>query len=109
MDNTIPFHPATIAKTFSEHIHSGTFGLKESDASSVLEFLYRAYADIQGRDPKEIDQGFMDLDTHLSKFSFDENNEVFAIVCTLCDAYEKRAFMDAIQIGAYLIMELQGN
>ena len=75
----------------------------------MLEFLYRAYADIQGRDPKEIDQGFMDLDTHLSKFSFDENNEVFAIVCTLCDAYEKRAFMDAIQIGAYLIMELQGN
>ena len=51
----------------------------------------------------------MDLDAHLSKFSFDENNEVFAIVCTLCDAYEKRAFMDAIQIGAHLIMELQGN
>ena len=62
-----------------------------------------------GRDPKEIDQVFMDLDTHLSRFSFDENNDVFAIVCTLCDAYEKRAFMDAIQIGAYLIMELQGN
>ena len=109
MYNTFPFHPATIAKAFSEHIQSGAFPLKNTDAASVLEFLYRAYADIQGRDPKEIDQGFMDLDTHLSKLSFDENNEVFAIVCTLCDAYEKRAFMDAIQIGAYLIMELQGN
>ena len=58
---------------------------------------------------KEIDQGFIDLDRHLSKFSLEENNETFGIVCKLCDAYEKRAFMDAIQIGVYLMMELQGK
>lgn len=109
MENMFPFEPATIAKTFSEHIHSGAFSLKNSDATSVLEFLYIAYTDVQGRDPKEIDQGFLDLDSHLSKFSLEENNETFGIVCKLCDAYEKRAFMDAIQIGAYLMMELPGK
>ena len=109
MENTFPFEPATIAKAFSEHIHTGAFSLKSSDAASVLEFLYIAYADVQDRDPKEIDQGFIDLDRHLSKFSLEENNETFGIVCKLCDAYEKRAFMDAIQIGAYLMMELQGK
>ena len=109
MDTTFPYKPAKIAKAFSERIHSGVFSLKSSDAASVLEFLYMAYADVQGRDPKEIDQGFLDLDTHLSKFSLDENNETFSIVCKLCDAYEKRAFMDAIQIGAYLMMELQAQ
>ena len=109
MDTTFPYKPAKIAKDFSQRIHSGVFPLKNSDAESVLEFLYMAYADVQGRDPKEIDQGFMDLDTHLSKFSLEENNETFGIVCKLCDAYEKRAFMDAIQIGAYLMMELQAQ
>ena len=109
MDTIFPYKPAKIAKDFSQRIHSGVFSLKNSDAESVLEFLYMAYADVQGRDPKEIDQGFLDLDTHLSKFSLDENNETFSIVCKLCDAYEKRAFMDAIQIGAYLMMELQAQ
>ena len=109
MDTTFPYKPSKIAKDFSQRIHSGVVSLKNSDAESVLEFLYMAYADVQGRDPKEIDQGFMDLDTHLSKFSLEENNETFGIVCKLCDAYEKRAFMDAIQIGAYLMMELQAQ
>jgi hypothetical protein len=68
-----------------------------------------AYADVQDRDPKEIDQGFLDLDTHLSKFSLEANNETFGIVCKLCEAYEKRAFIDAIQIGAYLMIELQAQ
>ena len=63
-----------------------------------------------GRDPKEIDQGFINLENHLSKaVSLEENNEIFSIVCRLCDAYEKRAFLDAIQIGAYLMLELQAN
>ena len=109
METTFPYQPAKIAKDFSDRIHAGGFGLKNSDADSVLSFLHMAYADVQGRDPKEIDQGFLDLDTHLSKFSLDENNETFGIVCKLCDAYEKRAFIDAIQIGAYLIMELQAQ
>lgn len=107
MKNTFPYQPATIAKAFSERIYSGAFDLKNCDASSVVELLYMAYTDIQSRDPKEIDQGFIDLDTHLSKFSLEENNEVFGIVCKLCDAYEKRAFMDAFQIGAHLMLELQ--
>ena len=107
MDTTFSYHPSKIAMEFSERIHAGSFGLKKSDASSVLEFLYITYADVQSRDPKEIDQGFLDLDDHLSGVTLEENNEIFGIVCRLCDAYEKRAFIDAIQIGAYLMLELQ--
>ena len=110
MDVTFPYQPAKIAKDFSDRIHTGAFSLKNSDAASVLEFLYIAYTDVQGRDPKEIDRGFIELDNHLSKaVSLEENNEIFSIVCSLCDAYEKRAFLDAIQIGAYLMLELQAN
>ena len=106
MYNTFPFHPATIAKAFSEH---GAFPLKNTDAASVLEFLHVAYADVQGRDPLEIEQGFVNLDNHLEGLSLDENNKIFNIVCGLCNAYEKRAFIDAIQIGAYLMMEVQAK
>lgn len=110
MDTTFPYKPPKIAKDFSKRIHSGVFSLKNTEAASVLEFLYIAYTDIQGRGPKEIDQGFVALEDHLSKaVSLEENNEIFGIVCGLCDAYEKRAFMDAVQIGAYLILELQGK
>ena len=110
MDVTFPYQPANIAKDFSDRIHAGSFGLKNTDATSVLEFLYIAYTDVQDRDPKEIDRGFIDLDNHLSRaVSLEENNEIFSIVCRLCDAYEKRAFIDAIQIGAYLMLELQAN
>ncbi len=109
MDITFPYKPATIAKTLYERIHSGVFCLKNTDTASVLEFLYIAYTDVQGRDPEEIDQGVIDLDDHLEDIDLDKNNEIFATVCKLCSAYEKRAFMDAIQIGASLMLELQGN
>lgn len=110
MESTFSYQPATIAKTFYEKIRAGSFALKNTDAASVLEFLYIAYTDVQGRDPKEIDEGFITLDNHLSNVvSLEENNEIFRIVCSLCDAYEKRAFTDAIQIGAHLILELQSD
>ena len=109
MDTTFPYKPPKIAKDFSKRIYSGVFSLKNSDAESVLELLYMAYADVQGRDSEEIDTGFIRLDALLNKLTLDENNAVFETVCDLCDAYEKRAFIDAIQIGAYLILELQSN
>ena len=109
MNYTFPFKSSSIAKAFSEHVHTGKFQLKGVDAASVLELLYDAYSDVQGHDPAEIDNGFINLENHLERTSLNENNEIFGIVCNLCDAYEKRAFIDAIQIGAYLMLELQSN
>ena len=109
MDNTIPHHSATIANTLSTRIYSCIRGLKDSDTNSVLEFLYTAYADEQGQDPHELKQYFVALDDHLQVLSLEENNEIFSIVCSICSAYEKRAFLDGIQLGACLVMELQGN
>ena len=109
MEATIPQQPANIAKALSARIYSCIRGLKNSESDSVLEFLYTAYADEQGQDPQEIKQYFVDLDNHLKGLSLEENNEIFAIVCSICSAYEKRAFLDGIQVGASLLLELQGN
>ena len=109
MDTTMPHQTATIAKKLSARIYSRIRGLKDTEDKSVLEFLYTAYADAQGQDPQELKQHFVDLDNHLQGLSLEENNEIFAIVCSICSAYEKRAFLDGIQVGASLILELQGN
>ena len=109
MDNTFPHQQTNVANALSARIYSDIRGLKDSEADSVLEFLYIAYADVQGQDPEELKQYFIDLDNHLQGVTFEENNEFFSIVCSLCSTYEKRAFMDAIQIGACLVLELLGN
>lgn len=109
MDNTFPHRQSSVAKALSAQIYSSIRGLKDSEADSVLEFLYIAYADVQRQDPEELKQLFVHLDNHLKGLSLEENNEIFNIVCSLCCAYEKRAFLDGIQIGACLVLELQGN
>ena len=102
MDKAIP-------PQLHEYISNHPFQLPGANTASVLELLYVAYADNLGRDPQEIEQGFLRLGEHLEPLPLDENNTIFAIVCELCNAYEKRAFMDAIQLGAYLMLELQGK
>ena len=107
MDHIVPRAKLIVTKAFFDYIYSGAINLKGIDRMSVLEFLYMAYTEIQVKDPEEINRGFIDLDNHLESLSLDENNQIFQIVCSLCNAYEKRAFLDAIQIGAQLVLELQ--
>ena len=97
----------TVAQLFSQHIVNQPFRLPYTDAATLLEWLYICYAETQEQDPPEINQSFINLGTHLELLPLDENNAIFAIVCELCNAYEKRAFMDAIKLGAYLMTELQ--
>lgn len=108
-ERTVSFTLPEIAKKFSEIIQKGNYDFGDDRVTSVLEFLYVTYADNQGRDPQKISQGFADLDNHLEKVSLDDNNAIFSSVCNLCNLYEERAFKDGLQLGAYLILELQGK
>lgn len=96
-----------IAQHLAHCLEGQHFQLPGTDATSVLDLLYLTYTDNLGRDPEEIERGFLALGEHLESLPLDENNAIFAIVCELCNAYEKRAFMDAIKLGAYFILELQ--
>ena len=109
MGNTIPHPPANITKSLSTRIYSCIRGLKDANTESVLEFLYMAYAEEQGQDSAPIRQYSVDLDNRLQVLSLEKNNEIFAIVCSICSAYEKRAFMDGVQVATSLVLELQGN
>ena len=76
------------------------------DCSTVLDQLYLAYANSHESDPPEIQTGFAELETFLETLPLDDNNAVFNLCCRLCVAYEYKAFLDGLQYGAELILEL---
>ena len=99
----------TISKRFAEYIKKSDYDYRDGRSSSVMDYLCVIYAENQDADPKEIKDGFAALDNYLKCVSLDDNNAIFSIVCNLCSRYEERAFKDGLQLGAYLILELQGK
>ena len=80
--------------------------LGDSDCTTVLDQLYQVYAESHESDPPEIRDGFKELDELLCALPLDDNNAVFNLCCSLCTAYERKAFLDGIQYGAQLVLEL---
>lgn len=105
----IDFALPEIARSFHEHVAKQDYDFKDDRVASVMDYLYVTYIESRDRDLKAIEQGFVDLENYMEGVSLEDNDAIFALVCTLCDLYEERAFKDGLQLGAYLILELQGK
>ena len=86
-----------------------TFDSGNPDCKTVLDQLYRAYAESHEADPPDISDGFRELETFLGQLPLDDNNAVFNLCCRLCSAYEYKAFIDGLHYGVQLMMELEQN
>ena len=95
-----------IAKRLNAYITAHPFDSSDSDCKTVLDQLYQAYAESHESDPPEIRDGFKELDDLLGDLSLDDNNAVWNLCCQLGTAYEHKAFIDGLQYGAHLILEL---
>ena len=95
-----------IAKLLKDYIDTHPFDPGDSDCETVLDQLYQAYAESHESDPPEISDGFKDLEEFLCNLPLDDNNAVFNLCCRLCSAYERKAFVDGVQYGAYLTRSL---
>lgn len=98
-----------VVRDFRERIQQSSLDIGDDRISSALDYLYVTYAENQPADTEDIKQGFMDLDNYLAGVSLDDNNAIFSLVCGLCCLYEERAFKDGLQLGAYLMLGLQGK
>lgn len=98
------FAEALKAYTRNHPFDSGTY-----NSETVLDQLYQVYAESRESDPPEIRNGFRELERSLESLPLDDNNAVFALCCRLCTAYERKAFIDGLQYGAHLIMEIARN
>ena len=95
-----------IAQRLKSYIDTHPIDLGDSDCETVLDQLYQAYAESHESDPPEIRDNFKELDELLCALLLDDNNAVFNLCCSLCTAYERKAFLDGIQYGAHLVLEL---
>lgn len=103
IDYTLP----DVAQKFRELIAQHNYNFNDDRVSSVMDFLYAAYTESRTKDPDEISQGFDALEDYMGGVSLKDNDAIFLLVCGLCDLYDMRAFKDGLQLGAYLILELQ--
>ena len=95
-----------IAKRLKAYIEAHPFDPGDSDCETVLDQLYQAYQESHESDPPEIRTGFKDLAELLRSLSVRDNDAVFNLCCSLCTAYEHKAFLDGLQYGAHLMFEL---
>ena len=95
-----------ITNQLKTYIKTHPFDSGDSDFETVLDQLYQAYAESHESDSPEIGEGFKELEEHLCNLPLEDNNAVFNLCCRLCSAYERKAFIDGVQYGAHLILEL---
>ena len=95
-----------LLQNLKTYIETHPFDSGCDDCTTVLDQLYQAYQESHESDPPEIREGFKELDELLCALPLDDNNTVFNLCCRLCTAYEHKAFLDGVQYGAYLMMEL---
>ena len=96
-----------ITERLKAYIDTHPFDPGDSDCKTVLDQLYQANQESHESDPPEIREGFKELDELLCALPLDDNNTVFNLCYRLCTAYEHKAFLDGVQYGAYLMIELQ--
>ena len=95
-----------IAQRLKAYIEAHPFDPGESDCETVLDQLYHAYQESHEFDPPDIRDGFRELDDLLGHLPLEDNNTVFNLCCSLCIAYEHKAFLDGLKYGAYMMSEL---
>ena len=95
-----------VAARLNAYIQNHPLDLGDSDCKTVLDQLYQAYAESHESDPPEISNGFKELENFLCTLHLDDNNAVFNLCCRLCSAYEHKAFIDGLQYGANVMLEI---
>lgn len=98
----------TIVEALKAYSEKHPFAPGDIGCEMVLGQLYQAYAESHESDPPEIRAGYAELESFLENLPLDDNNAVFNLCCRLCIHYERKAFLDGLQYGVTLMMELIG-
>ena len=97
----------SIINLLRHYMQTYPFDTGDPDCKNVLDQLYRAYQESHESDPPDIREGFRKSDAFLAHLPLEDNNAVFNLCCSLCSAYEHKAFLDGLHYGAQLMMELE--
>ena len=96
-----------VAQRLKTYIDTHPFDSGDSNCEIVLDQLYQAYTESHESDLPAIKEGFKELDELLGSLPLNDNNIVLNLCCSLCTAYEQKAFIDGVQYGVRLAIELR--
>ena len=96
----------TLLELLKRCAENHTFDSGDPDCKTVPDQLYRAYAESHENDPPGIREGFKELESFLEVLPLDDNNAVFNLCYRICVAYEHKAFIDGLQYGANVMLEI---
>lgn len=96
----------SFAHRLKTYIDTHPFDGGDSGYETVLDQIYQVYADSRENDPPSIKDGFSELGEFWEQLPLDENNRIFSIIVRLCIEHEHRAFLDGLQYGAHIMLEL---
>ena len=99
----------SISEALCTYLQTHPFESGDPNCKTVLDQLYHAYTDSHESDPPDITALFRELSEYLETLPLDTNNSIFRLTCDLCIAYERKAFLDGLQYGAELILELKNG
>ena len=99
----------SISEALCTYQQTHPFESGDPNCKTVLDQLYHAYTDSHESDPPDITALFRELSEYLETLPMDTNNSIFRLTCDLCIAYERKEFLDGLQYGAELMLELQGG
>ena len=91
------------------YLDAHPFDSGDPDCETLLDQLYRTYAESHEDDPPSIREGFKELDTYLETLPLDDINAVWNLCVRICVEYEHKAFIDGFHYGAQLMTELREN
>ena len=96
----------SIPERLKAHMEFNPSDTGDPNCGTVLDQIYRAYAESHESDPPEIQNGFRELETFVESLPLPDNNAVFNLCCRLCVDYERKAFLDGLRYGVALMLEL---
>ncbi len=78
----------------------------DGDIQSLLGMLYDCYTSHNPIDNQMIRARFAELDSILEQLSWEDNDDVFSLTCTLCSEHARIAFMEGFHVGVRLVTEI---
>ena len=96
----------SIPERLKAHMEFNPSDTGDPNCGTVLDQIYRAYAESHESDPPEIQNGFRELETFVESLPLPDNNAVFNLCCRLCVDYERKAFLDGLRYSVALMLEL---
>lgn len=96
----------TIPVEMKDYLANHSFDLNSDDCAIVLDQPYLVYANSYESGPPEICEGFKELEEFLRILPLRDSNPTRNLFYRLCTTYECKPFVDGLQYGWHLMLEL---